>query len=350
MNLMHFLRRPISLRQRLILTIGAILLVFELISVFWLWHESTEQIQLFEQALRDNRNNDRHIMREIREAVASLIVPGVFMVSLTLFICYQAVRRITRPLAELQKELEARTADNLTPIAIHSATLEIEAVVSALNDLVSRLTSTLDNERLFTADVAHELRTPLAGVRLHLELLAKTHHIDVAPLVARLDQMMESGNYQHVKLLEDVILPSYDELSTMLDQRQQTLLLPESAADITVQGDATLLRMLLRNLVENAHRYSPQGSNIMIKLQEDDGAVMAVEDEGPGIDESKCGELSKAFVRMDSRYGGIGLGLSIVSRITQLHHGQFFLQNRQETSGTRAWVRLKKDQYVANQI
>ncbi|MEH3273339.1 two-component system sensor histidine kinase PmrB [Escherichia coli] len=339
MNLMHFLRRPISLRQRLILTIGAILLVFELISVFWLWHESTEQIQLFEQALRDNRNNDRHIMREIREAVASLIVPGVFMVSLTLFICYQAVRRIT---------------------------LEIEAVVSALNDLVSRLTSTLDNERLFTADVAHELRTPLAGVRLHLELLAKTHHIDVAPLVARLDQMMESvsqllqlaragqsfssGNYQHVKLLEDVILPSYDELSTMLDQRQQTLLLPESAADITVQGDATLLRMLLRNLVENAHRYSPQGSNIMIKLQEDGGAVMAVEDEGPGIDESKCGELSKAFVRMDSRYGGIGLGLSIVSRITQLHHGQFFLQNRQETSGTRAWVRLKKDQNVANQI
>ena len=353
MNLMRFLRRPISLRQRLILTIGAILLVFELISVFWLWHESTEQIQLFEQALRDNRNNDRHIMREIREAVASLIVPGVFMVSLTLFICYQAVRRITRPLAELQKELEARTADNLTPIAIHSATLEIEAVVSALNDLVSRLTSTLDNERLFTADVAHELRTPLAGVRLHLELLAKTHHIDVAPLVARLDRAGESfssGNYQHVKLLEDVILPSYDELSTMLDQRQQTLLLPESAADITVQGDATLLRMLLRNLVENAHRYSPQGSNIMIKLQEDDGAVMAVEDEGPGIDESKCGELSKAFVRMDSRYGGIGLGLSIVSRITQLHHGQFFLQNRQETSGTRAWVRLKKDQYVANQI
>ncbi|MGK3404356.1 ATP-binding protein, partial [Escherichia coli] len=77
-----------------------------------------------------------------------------------------------------------------------------------------------------------------------------------------------------------------------------------------------LLRMLLRNLVENAHRYSPQGSNIMIKLQEDGGAVMAVEDEGPGIDESKCGELSKAFVRMDSRFGGIGLGLSIVSRIT----------------------------------
>ena len=360
MNLTRFLHRPMTLRQRLMLTIGLILLVFQLISTFWLWHESIEQIQLFEQALRENRNNDRHILHEIREAVASLIVPAVFMVSLALIICYQAVRRITRPLADLQKELETRTADNLTPIDIHSSTIEIDAVVTALNQLVTRLTTTLENERLFTADVAHELRTPLSGVRLHLELLSKAHNVDVAPLVARLDQMMDSvsqllqlarvgqsfslGNYQHVKLLDDVILPSYDELSTMLDQRQQTLLLPDSAEDVTVRGDATLLRMLLRNLVENAHRYSPKGTAITISLNTDNDAIMAVEDEGPGIDESKCGKLSEAFVRMDSRYGGIGLGLSIVSRITQLHHGQFFLQNREGTSGTRAWVILNKDQ------
>ncbi|QRG81359.1 two-component system sensor histidine kinase PmrB [Citrobacter sp. R56] len=349
-----------TLRQRLMLTIGLILLVFQLISTFWLWHESIEQIQLFEQALRENRNNDRHILHEIREAVASLIVPAVFMVSLTLLICYQAVRRITRPLADLQKELETRTADNLTPIDIHSSTIEIDAVVTALNQLVTRLTTTLENERLFTADVAHELRTPLSGVRLHLELLSKAHNVDVAPLVARLDQMMDSvsqllqlarvgqsfssGNYQHVKLLDDVILPSYDELSTMLDQRQQTLLLPDSAEDVTVRGDATLLSMLLRNLVENAHRYSPKGTTITISLNTDNDAIIAVEDEGPGIDESKCGKLSEAFVRMDSRYGGIGLGLSIVSRITQLHRGQFFLHNREGTSGTRAWVILNKNQ------
>ncbi|MGE4388958.1 MAG: two-component sensor histidine kinase, partial [Citrobacter sp.] len=74
MNLKRFLRQPMTLRRRLMITIGMILLVFQLISTFWLWHESTEQIQLFEQALRDNRNNDRHIMHEIREAVASLIV------------------------------------------------------------------------------------------------------------------------------------------------------------------------------------------------------------------------------------------------------------------------------------
>ncbi|MDU7405890.1 MAG: two-component system sensor histidine kinase PmrB [Citrobacter portucalensis] len=360
MKPLQYLKQPLPLRHRLMLTIGLILLVFQLISTFWLWHESTEQIQLFEQALRENRNNDRHIMHEIREAIASLIVPGIFMVSLTLLICYQAVRRITRPLADLQKELEARAADNLAPIEIHSSTVEIQAVVSALNELVTRLTSTIENERLFTADVAHELRTPLSGVRLHLELLSKAHKVDVTPLIARLDQMMDSvsqllqlarvgqsfsaGSYQHVKLLEDVILPSYDELSTMLDQRKQTLLLPQSAADVVVRGDATLLRMLLRNLVENAHRYSPEGTHITIILNTEHDAVLAVEDEGPGIDESKCGELSKAFVRMDSRFGGIGLGLSIVSRITQLHHGHFYLQNRQGASGTRAWVELAKNQ------
>lgn len=360
MKLLHYFKKPLPLRHRLILTIGIILVVFQLISSFWLWHESTEQIQLFEQALRDNRNNDRHIMHEIREAIASLIVPGIFMVSLTLLICYQAVRRITRPLADLQKELEARAADNLTPIEVRSSTVEIQAVVSSLNELVTRLTTTIENERLFTADVAHELRTPLSGVRLHLELLSKAHNLDVSPLIARLDQMMDSvsqllqlarvgqsfsaGNYQHVKLLEDVILPSWDELSTMLDSRQQTLLLPESTADVVVRGDVTLLRMLLRNLVENAHRYSPEGTTIRIVLDTENDAIMAVEDEGPGIDESKCGELSKAFVRMDSRFGGIGLGLSIVSRITQLHQGQFFLQNRTDATGTRAWVVLEKDQ------
>jgi len=70
--------------------------------------------------------------------------------------------------------------------------------------------------------------------------------------------------------------------------------------------------------------------------------MLAVEDEGPGIDEAKSGELSKAFVRMDSRYGGIGLGLSIVTRIAQLHDAQFFLHNRKPGPGVKAWVKFPR--------
>lgn len=103
-----------------------------------------------------------------------------------------AVRKITRPLSRLQSELENRTPDNLTPIVLSEFMFEVTAVTTALNQLVSRLNLTLDRERLFTADVAHELRTPLAGLRLHLELLAKVHGMGVDPLIQRLDQMTTS--------------------------------------------------------------------------------------------------------------------------------------------------------------
>jgi two-component system sensor histidine kinase BasS len=346
-----------TMRRRLVLTIGVILVLCQLVSVFWLWHESKEQIQLLVESAVHNHNNHKHIQHEVHEAVASLLVPSLLIIGLALLICLQAIKMILRPLSELQRELDARTPDNLEPIALNNSVPEVQAVESAINQLVERLTVTLDRERLFTADVAHELRTPLAGLRLHLELMAKTHDIQVAPLIQRLDQMTENiaqllqlarvgqsfsaGSYQQVMLMADVVLPVWGQLDAMLAEREQVLLLPESNRDVAVAGDATLLRVLVRNLVENAHRYSPTGTTIRLCIEDGDVPVLAVEDEGPGIDESRSGELSKAFVRMDSRYGGAGLGLSIVTRIAQLHDAQFFLQNRQPTPGVRAWVKFK---------
>lgn len=346
-----------SLRQRLLLAIGAILIVCQLVSVFWLWHESKEQIQLLVESALHNRNHHKSIEHEIREAVASLLVPSLLIVGLALALCYQAVKMITRPLATLQRELENRTPDNLCPVALDSRISEVDAVTQAINQLVERLNVTLERERLFTADVAHELRTPLAGLRLHLELLSRSKNIDVDPLLQRLDQMTDSvvqllqlarvgqsfsaGSYQHVWLIRDVVMPLREELERMLSTRQQRLQLPETTEDIQVLGDATLLRVVLRNLTENAHRYSPEKAVITLRVSQDPDPVLAVEDEGPGIDESQSGELSKAFVRMDNRYGGSGLGLSIVSRIAQLHDGQFFLHNRTPHPGVRAWLRLQ---------
>lgn len=346
-----------SMRNRLLLTIGAILVVCQLISVFWLWHESKEQIQLLVESAIHNHNNHKHIEHEVREAVASLLVPSLVIIGLALLLCLQAVKAITRPLSTLQRELDARTPDNLQPIVLDKSVSEVEAVASAINHLVSRLTTTLERERLFTADVAHELRTPLAGLRLHLELMAKSHALDVAPLLQRLDQMTENiaqllqlarvgqcfsaGSYQQVALMEDVVTPLRAELERMLEERQQQLRLAEIDTGVAVAGDATLLQVLVRNLVENAHRYSPAGSVITLRLTNGASPVLSVEDEGPGVDEARSGELSKAFVRMDSRYGGAGLGLSIVSRIAQLHDAQFFLQNRTSGPGVHAWVAFK---------
>lgn len=349
--------RKWPMRHQLLLAIGLILVVFQLISVFWLWHESKEQIELEVAMLINNHNNAKHIRHEVREAIASLLLPSLVIIGLALYLCLQAVKRITRPLADLQKELDARTPGNLQPIYLQQSTVEVEAVTTAINQLVENLTQTLDRERLFTADVAHELRTPLAGLKLHLELLEKTQNLNLSPLVQRLDQMTESvaqllllarvgqsfsaGSYQQVDLLTDVVEPIKSELEAMLGARGQTLAIEEPASALIVSGDATLLRLLVRNLVENAHRYSPQASTITLLLESASHPMLVVEDEGSGIDESKVGELSQAFVRMDSRYGGIGLGLSIVTRIAQLHEAAFFLQNRDTGTGTRAWVEFQ---------
>lgn len=346
--------RKWPMRHQLLLTVGIILVVFQVISVFWLWHESKEQIELEVASILKGHNNAKHIQHEVREAVASLLVPSLVIIGLALFVCMKAVKRITRPLSDLQKELDARTPDNLEPIRLERTVLEVDAVTSAINQLVDRLTQTLDRERLFTADVAHELRTPLAGLRLHLELLEKAHPINITPLLQRLDQMTQSvaqllqlarvgqsfsaGSYQRVALLDDVIVPLKGELETMLKGRDQTLSIMDGGPTVTVAGDATLISVMVRNLVENAYRYSPTHSTITISVAASPTPMLIVEDEGPGIDESKVGELSQAFVRMDSRYGGIGLGLSIVSRIAQLHEAAFFLQNREDRTGTRAWI------------
>ena len=347
-----------TMRHRLLLTIGVILAVCQLISVFWLWHESQEQIQLLVASAVEGHNNQKHIEHEVREAVASLLIPSLLIIGLALYISLLAVKKITKPLSRLQSSAESRTPDNLQPITLKESVPEVTAVTTAINQLVSRLNLTLDRERLFTADVAHELRTPLAGLRLHLELLAKVHNVSVDPLIQRLDQMTNSisqllqralvgqsfsaGSYQQVALKEDVFEPLQDELETMLQQRQQKLVFSEKEGEAVVSGDATLVQVILRNLVENAHRYSPTGSTIKVSIAPGPTPILAIEDEGPGIDEAKSGELSKAFVRMDSRYGGIGLGLSIVTRIAQLHDAQFFLHNRQPGPGVRAWVLFPK--------
>ncbi|MEC5319076.1 two-component system sensor histidine kinase PmrB [Brenneria populi subsp. brevivirga] len=351
-----FSSRIASMRWRLILVLGAILLVCQLISVFWLWHESEEQIGFLVDKTLSAHSQNIKISKEIREAIASLSIPSLVMIIAALLLCFQAVNWITRPLSQLQKELRNRTAENLEPLPQPGNIREIAAVTQTINQLFLRLNETLQRDRQFTADVAHELRTPLSGIRLHLELHEKRHHIDCRPLIKRIDKMSKTveqllllaragqefsaGHYKAVSLQNDVISPIQDEFSEMVQAHRQTLEWRLADEEAIIRGNAILLQLLLHNLVENAHRYSPEQSTITISVRTHPYIELVVEDMGPGIDENKVGELSRAFVRMDSRYGGIGLGLSIVTRIAQLHGGQFFLVNRHEGPGAIASVRF----------
>ena len=328
-----------SMRRRLMVLLAVILLFFQLISVVWLWHESREQISFLVSETLSAKARNNHVEKEIREAIASLLVPSLVMVSFTLLFSFWAVTWITRPLNQLRDSLANRSADNLTPLPMYSDMEEIGAVTTSLNQLLARLDHTIQQERLFTADAAHELRTPLAGIRLHLELMAQAGSAQAKTLISRIDQLMHtveqllmlaragqalaSGHYDTLVWTENIIAP----LGLEHEAKEHKVIWPEKSP-LTVQGDAVLLRLMLRNLLENAARYSPTGTTITVRItQQDDGTQVSVIDQGPGIDEAHRQSITEPFRRLDQRYGGSGLGLSIVQRIVQLHHGRLTLEN-----------------------
>ncbi|MCT9845334.1 two-component system sensor histidine kinase PmrB [Leclercia sp. 29361] len=343
-----------SMRRRLMVLLAVILLFFQLISVIWLWHESREQIGFLVSETLSAKSRNQHVEKEIREAIASLLVPSLVMVGFTLLFSFWAVSWITRPLNQLRSSLANRSADNLTPLPMYSDMEEVGAVTTSLNQLLARLDQTIQQERLFTADAAHELRTPLAGIRLHLELMAQSGSPQASTLIARIDQLMHtveqllmlaragqalaSGHYDTVNWSESIFAP----LALENETKDHTLIWPQTGS-LSVQGDAILLRLMLRNLLENAVRYSPAGTTIEVSMQDvDDGTLVSVSDQGPGIDEAHRQSITEPFRRIDQRYGGSGLGLSIVQRIVQLHRGKLTLENRPEGGLTvSCWLPAK---------
>ncbi|OAT16141.1 BasS/PmrB family sensor protein [Buttiauxella noackiae ATCC 51607] len=345
-----------SMRQRLMILLALILLFFQLISVIWLWHESREQISFLVSETLSAKARNQHVEKEIREAIASLLVPSLVMIGFTLFFSFWAITWITRPLNRLRTSLANRSADNLTPLPMYSDMEEMVAVTNSLNQLLARLAHTIQQERLFTADAAHELRTPLAGIRLHLELMANSgvqqapmlleridqlmHTIEQLLMLARAGQALASGHYDTLNWQRDIISPLKMEMDEMVALREQTIIWAKESENM-VQGDAVLLRLMLRNLLENASRYSPTKSIITVSLDaQGAGATLMVADQGPGINEQHRKTITDPFRRMDERYGGSGLGLNIVQRIVQLHHGRLDLENGPEGTGllARCWI------------
>ena len=304
-------------------------------------------VQVYVGERMDSRSS---ILRAVLRSAAWPILLALPVLGLAV---WWAVARGVAPLRRLGRTLAGRAADDLQPVALAGAPAEMAPMVGALNGLFARIAALLDSERRFTADAAHELRTPIAAIRAQAQValaeadderrrhaLRKTLagcdratrlveqlltlsrlEADAAPGVARVD-------------LAAVVRSAVAEIAPAALARGQLLDVQAPAASLVI-GDEVLLHVLVRNLVDNAARYSPPQARIAVHLvREDDRIVLAVEDSGPGLPEADLARLGQRFFRVAGNdASGSGLGWSIVRRIADLHGAQVAVQRSDALGG-----------------
>ena len=291
-------------------------------------------------------------------------VPLIIGLPLLALLVGLAVRRGLRPLSRLARLLSAREVGSHAPVLLPDAPLELQPVLDALNDQLSRLDQALERERRFSADVAHELRTPLASTMINLDnamASSDASEADIAlagakaclsSLARRTEQLLalarlESSLHATQRMpvdLSAVAVAVIDEMAgSIADSGVELSLLP-LADDLIVQGDQTALRALLRNLIENALRHVPAGGQVQLSMEKTALDVwIDVIDDGPGIPLERRDEVFARFHReASSRGDGYGLGLSIVQRAAQLHGATIQLLDSPFGHGLRVRVAIPR--------
>lgn len=296
--------------------------------------------------------------REALEIARKTVKPIWFVFPLLLVAIYLSVRRGLKPLDNLASEVADRSSDNLSPLASRSTPREVQPLVAAINRLLFRLGSSLENERRFTADAAHELRTPLAAARIQAQVAllsadAKPRNHALTQTVAGLDratrlveQLLRLARLDSPGRLPASQMTDLADLARRVAAGSQDAFpqarigLDLDAADPRVEVDADLLEIALRNLIDNAVRYSPPQSEVSVFLRADDGGLaLGVSDNGPGVAPEDLPRLRERFFRSAQVTAeGCGLGLTIVGRIAELHGATLDLANR-EGGGFTACLR-----------
>ena len=251
------------------------------------------------------------------------------------------------PLARLRARLDARGSADLAPLDDAGMPRELVPVVGAFNALLGRIDAGARAQDEFRANVAHQLRTPLAGLRLQLEWLAARHADD--PETRRSVELMLGANERMIRQTNQLLSLERAEpnrfararlapldLSDLVAESIQGFVEQAARRDIDlgfelapaqVEGDRFLLRDLVDNLVDNALRYTPRGGRVTVGCGAlaQGGSILRVEDNGPGIPEHLREKVFERFVRLDEGTHGSGLGLAIVRDIASLHGAELTL-------------------------
>ncbi|UPG96092.1 ATP-binding protein [Luteibacter aegosomatissinici] len=298
-----------------------------------------------------------------RSLILEHSLPLVIGLPLLAILASLAVRQGLRPLDKLTRLLAARAPRSRTPIALERSPDEIKPLVAALNQQLERLEDALEREHRFAGDVAHELRTPLAATMIHLESALIASDADelgftlnkarrsLGRLGRRIEQILaiarlEAGAAADQRVSLDLVSLAtevVEEFALLIGEKDISLSLTHEEPELRVIGHEVALTAMLRNLLENALRHTPERSGVDIDIHRDDRTiVITVCDDGPGISPDLRDLVFHRFQRgAQDKAMGYGLGLSIVQRAIELHDGQIALLDGPPGRGLLVRIRLE---------
>lgn len=276
-----------------------------------------------------------------REVMKAIVLPQLFVVPLMVFLMWLGLRRGAIPLERMRAQVMARDADDVRPLHAPDAPEEVAPLINAFNDLLARVEREGAAQKRFIANAAHQLRTPLAGIKMQTELALRsiapdektaalnriadgtartTHLINQLLLLARTEGADSSSlplvRLDFGRIARDAVAAAYPLASV----KHIDLGFDGSAEPVLVEGHAELLRELVANLVDNAIRYTPAHGRVTVRVIDRPAPTLEVEDNGAGIPQAERELVFERFYRaINASEPGSGLGLAIVREIAARH-------------------------------
>lgn len=312
---------------------------------------------------------ERSVLRAdfARQIILRMMLPQAILVLLAALAVWFGVGIGLRALTSMRREIENRSHVDLSPINETGAPAEVQPLLRAMNDLLSRLSAALAAQQRFIADAAHQLRTPVAALKMQAELATRQvrdgevaitlqHLHTAADHAARLvGQLLtlaraEPGSHRSVMRQPVALMALARDITREWVPRALTrsidLGFDDASAAATISADPFLIHEMLNNLIDNAIQYTPAGGRVTVRIRlQEDRATLEVEDDGPGIPAEEQEKVFERFYRMPGGAPeGCGLGLAIVREIAQGHQATVAIQVGAGGRGTRMTVTFPSPQ------
>lgn len=312
--------------------------------------DSSEKIMI---NVAETLNKRRTMMRDI--FLADLI-PQLILILLTASYLFTGLKKGLQPLHALADAIAERSPKDLEPIPETHVFLEVRTLTNTINDLFRQLSAAISSQQRFITNAAHQLRTPLAGLKLQAERAMRESNLTaMKPALEKIQGSADRLSHMTAQLLllakSEPIAGSHDwtrvDLSALARDvsiewvpkaltRKMELSFESTREPVFIKGDRLLLGEMLANLLDNAIAYGFEKGNIVVRLHAGPNPCLTVEDDGPGMADAEINRVFERFYRIPgSRGEGCGLGLAIVKEIADLHKAEIVINSSKADRGTR---------------